>query len=79
MLLALLLTLPSCFTMTVWGFNVEQDADEQESAMVYDEDTEWSWKLFGLRVLVTPVALVLDCATAPLQVFFLGKNDDDDC
>lgn len=81
MLLALMLSCSSCFTMSVWGFDVEESPDivtgEPETVMVYDPETEWSWKLFGLRVLATPFTLVLDCATAPLQAFFLWNDDDE--
>lgn len=79
--LALPLLLCSCFTMMLWGFSPEAEHDpltgEEESSYVYDEETEWSWSLFGLRVLGTPFTLVLDCLTAPVQVFLWG--DDDDC
>ena len=78
----MLCSLPSCFTMTSWGFELDESNDsitgEPETVMVYDPETEWSWKLFGLRLLATPFTLALDCATAPLQLFFL-RNDDDDC
>ncbi|HIE68756.1 MAG TPA: hypothetical protein EYP98_00580 [Planctomycetes bacterium] len=81
LLAALLLVLPSCFTMTVWGFELHESKNastgKQESVMQYDAETEWSWKLFGLRVLATPFTLGLDCLTAPLQAFLLW--DDDDC
>jgi hypothetical protein len=81
-LLAMLCSLPSCFTMTVWGFELQGSNDsitsESDSVMVYDPETEWSWELFGLRLLATPFTLGLDCVTAPLQLFLLQNNDDDD-
>jgi hypothetical protein len=80
LLLPLLLT--SCFTMHLWGFEF---ADEDphawetgEPGYTYDPETEWSWKLFGLRVLATPFALALDCVTCPVQVFLFCNDDDDD-
>ena len=47
------------------------------AGFVYDEDTEWSWSLFGLRLLGTPFTFALDVLTSPVQAFFL--DDDDDC
>ena len=44
--LALLLFLPSCFTLGLWGFDqtVERDpaTSEHSSITTYDETTEWS-------------------------------------
>ena len=80
-LLTMLCSLSSCFTMAVWGFEPEQSIDQisgkQETVMVYDSETEWSWELFGMRLLATPLTLVLDIATSPIQAFF-PQNDDDD-
>ena len=51
-LLLFVLTLPSCFTLGLWGFEREDEVDpftgEQDSVMAYDPETEWSWKLFVL-------------------------------
>ncbi len=78
--LALPLLLQSCFTMGLWGFYPEDVHDPvrgtTEAGLTYDGDTEWSWSLFGLRVLATPFTLGLDCLTMPVQVFLWG---DDDC
>ena len=80
----LLLVLPSCFTMSLWGFDVEEvenpDTGREETVMEYDPETEWSWGLFGLRVLATPFSLVLDCVTAPVQaILYWNDDEDDDC
>lgn len=79
---ALSTLLCSCFTMGLWGFLPEDDTDpitgDEETAFAYDEETEWSWELLGLRVLLTPVTLCLDCVTAPVQCFLWGGDDDDD-
>lgn len=76
----LLLVLPSCFTMTLWGFEPEYSTDvftgRTEGEMQYDSDTEWSWNLFGLRLLGTPFAVLLDCVTAPVQTFLFWGDDD---
>ena len=68
--------------MTIWGFEVQESNDnitgEPETVMAYDPETEWSWELFGMRLLATPITLILDCATAPIQAFFLWDDDDDD-
>jgi hypothetical protein len=79
--LSLLLGLSSCFTAALWGFdsdtrqNVRTGRDE--AFLSYDEDTEWSWPLLGLRVLGTPFAVALDCLTWPLQVFLWADEDGD--
>ena len=75
-----LLFLPSCFTMALWGFDHERERDrdtgETSSSFSYDQATEWSWELLGVRLLGTPFALALDCLTAPVQAFFLADDDD---
>ncbi|MCB9877814.1 MAG: hypothetical protein H6835_09455 [Planctomycetes bacterium] len=77
--LALLLSLSSCFTLGLWGFapetEVDADGNEQQVA-VYDQETEWSWGLLGVRLLLTPLTVLLDFATAPVQVWFWGSDDD---
>jgi len=82
LLAALLLVTPSCFTMITWGFEPVEETNEltgrEESFMQYDPETEWSWELVGLRILITPLMLGLDIATAPIQAFFFW-DDDDDC
>jgi len=81
LLLLLLLSLPSCFTAALWGFDTDSEENVRtgRSEMVhsYDDDTEWSWQLLGVRLLGTPFALALDCLTAPVQVFLWGEQDDD--
>ena len=78
MLLPFLLS--SCFTMGLWGFNPSSDVNrvtgEEEFVYEYDDSTSWTWARFGLRLLGTPITLALDCLTAPIQVFFLGSDDD---
>jgi hypothetical protein len=61
--------LSSCFTLGLWGFAPEDDADPATGceSYSYDPETPWSWGLLGLRVLLTPLTLCLDCLTAPLQ------------
>ena len=79
MLLPLLLS--SCFTLTLWGFEPNDERDpntgSEETFFTYDEETEWSWGLFGLRVLGTPFTLALDGLTCPVQAFLFF--DDEDC
>ena len=78
--LSALLLLPSCFTFGLWGFELQSEREARtgrtEHAMRYDPDTEWSWELFGLRLLCTPIALALDCLTAPVQAFLWGDADE---
>lgn len=79
--LLLLLLLSSCFTMGLWGFDSEVERNaltgEDEEWFHYDEETEWSWGLFGLRVLGTPFAVALDALTCPLQLSLTCGDDDD--
>ena len=78
--LACLLLLPSCFTFGVWGFELESEQDPRsgrvENTMAYDAETEWSWELFAFRLLLTPIALGLDCLTAPVQLWLLQEIDE---
>ena len=78
--LCCLLFLPSCFTFGLWGFELDAERDHasgrDERVMRYDPDTEWSWELFGFRLICTPVALALDCLTMPVQVFLWGDDGD---
>jgi hypothetical protein len=74
--------LSSCFTLGLWGFYAETEqtwTGEEETAFAYDEETEWSWKLFFLRVLLTPVTVGLDCLTCPVQCVLFWDDDDDAC
>ena len=75
------LLLSSCFTAMLWGFAPEDEVDawtgKEETVFTYQAETKWSWGLLGLRVLLTPLTLCLDCVTAPVQCWLNG--DDDDC
>ena len=79
--LLLPLVLNSCFTMALWGFESEDEQDsftgQTETTFVYDPRTEWSWKNFGLRVLLTPFALALDCLTCPLQACLCACDQEE--
>jgi hypothetical protein len=59
--------------MGLWGFEAEEEQDaltgQHETTFAYDPGTEWSWAKLGLRVLLTPFALGLDCLTCPIQAF----------
>ncbi|MEO6593180.1 MAG: hypothetical protein ABIP94_00335 [Planctomycetota bacterium] len=80
--LLLPLVLSSCFTMALWGFSPDTEPNprtgEEESVFAYDEETKWSWKLFFVRVLVTPLSVGLDCLTCPVQAVIWGWNHDDE-
>jgi hypothetical protein len=68
----------SCFTMALWGVESEEEEDPMtgcgETAYAYDSHTEWSWELFGLRLLLTPVTLCLDALTSPVQCACCGDH-----
>jgi hypothetical protein len=61
----------SCFTLGLWGFFPEDEEDaatgEYSTGFAYDPETEWSWELVGLRLLLTPFSLGLDVLTCPVQ------------
>lgn len=71
----------SCFTMGLWGFPVAEEADpctgRTETSFRYDDDTEWSWDMIGLRLLLTPLTVGLDVVTGPVQCFLLDDGEDD--
>ena len=79
--LLLPLVLHGCITMGLWGFYPEDEQDpitgEDESGFTYDPETEWSWSLLGLRVLLTPITVALDCLTCPIQAAWFGLDDDE--
>ena len=68
--------------MGLWGFELEDEQDpftgQCETTYAYDSRTEWSWGKLGLRVLLTPFTLALDCLTCPIQCILLCDNCDDD-
>jgi hypothetical protein len=70
----------SCFTAALWGFFPEEDripvTGATEATFEYDPETEWSWGLFGKRLLLTPFTVVLDCVTCPVQAFLFEWDDD---
>ena len=78
---ALPAVLSGCFTMALWGAWPEPEQDpitgKSETTFEYDADTEWSWDLLAMRVLLTPFTLGLDCLTCPVQAA-LGLCDCDD-
>jgi hypothetical protein len=71
----------SCFTLALWGFEPSDERDpftgERDSDWEYRDETEWSWPLFGVRVLATPLTLLLDCATLGVQVWLWGEDGDE--
>lgn len=79
-LLSASVLLQSCFTMALWGCFPETEFDprtgESETYFEYDSKTEWSWSMFFVRVLLTPVTLTADCLTCPVQQVFLEDDED---
>jgi len=67
--------------MGLWGFELEDEDDaftgQSEATFVYDPETKWSWGKLGLRVLLTPFTLALDCLTCPIQAIFVCDDSDD--
>lgn len=81
---ALLLLLPACFTASLWGgrsFGAEIDPETGRSREVLafdlfgDEREEPTAAEIGCRLLLTPLAVVLDALTCPVQVLYLVLVD----
>lgn len=71
----LCLTLGSCFTQAVWRSN-SSDVDELDVSLGTDFEEGRGWGNFLFRVLLTPVALVLDLCTLPLQQDLRDEEED---
>lgn len=73
----------SCFTLGLWGCFPEDEADpvtgEYSTAFAYDPETEWSWELVGMRLLLTPFTLGLDLVTCPVQCLMFGDGECGRC
>lgn len=78
LVLPLCLTLSSCFTLGLWGF--DYNCSDGSSSWEFDE-TSWdgddhlSW--YG-RLVLTPFTLAADVATLCIQYWLFGDHDDDD-
>ena len=77
----LLLCCPSCFTVWVWGgeLHSERGPDGDHDLSIQDGSNDLSGPTgFVARLLMTPVAIALDCVTFPVQAFLYGLDGDDD-
>ena len=80
-----LLLLPSCFTLALWGgemeedeeFNVETWSYETEVSPSPDFSNVRSWSDFFFCLALTPFTVLLDLATAPVQAWWFGWDDED--
>ena len=76
---ALVLLLPSCFTVALWGGTIE-DSDGDGADEVELDPTAADVGEFLLKVLITPVTVVLDICTSPVQAWLYGwEDEEDDC
>lgn len=79
---ALVLALcPSCFTVWLWGGRVTTEREYDGSVDTdIERDPNDTWGHVGLagRVILTPVFLVLDCLTFPVQAWLYDWDDDED-
>ena len=85
----LLAILQSCFTAALWGGEVRSmsrredprtgESSTRVSLQVKDgaEDSDWSFGAVVGRVFLTPLTLVLDAVTCPVQLFWYENGDDD--
>ena len=80
MLLPLLLVAPlsGCFTAAIWGGTYDVEEGDNEPSLRFGGDRPGIDSLF-LRIACTPLTLALDICLAPVQAFFYGSDDDDDC
>lgn len=86
LLASLLLALtPSCFTVWLWGGKVTNERDEwgeRDTSIERAEHDSWAHAGIAGRVLLTPVFVLLDCLTLPVQAYLYGwdrDDDEDDC
>jgi hypothetical protein len=83
--LALAASLSGCITTALWGGEVRREPDEcideVEASFHFDVDDDDSPPLtfedVGLRILLTPFTLILDCLSFPVQAWIYGWGDDD--
>lgn len=70
--------LPSCFTVHLWGLGLEDD-DHDGSYSIADGDHGPPFmEALPVRLLLTPLTILLDVCTAPVQAYLFGWEDDDD-
>ncbi len=82
---ALSVGMQGCFTISLWGGDfIDEDVpanDTVETTMGWefpDEsgDSMTNEEILGL-ILLTPVAIALDCLTLPAQAWFFGWDEED--
>lgn len=72
------LLLQSCFTSALWEMNDDDDVQPRNASYRIthpEKDDGWGLEDIGLRILATPVTLILDLITSPIQAWF----DDEEC
>ena len=84
LVLMLPLLLSSCCTMSLWGFEwQEDDSDEEDGgSWVQASGTQWEWWRVLLRIVATPVTIVADVPLEAGKSFltfeWLSGDDEDD-
>ncbi|MEM7205613.1 MAG: hypothetical protein AAF628_35485 [Planctomycetota bacterium] len=82
LLLCVLLSLQSCFTIGLWGGEVRIEPDQPggdiETKVEFPEHSSPLGKPLP-RILLTPIALAVDVLTLPIQglIVFITLLDDD--
>jgi hypothetical protein len=78
----LLLCCTGCFTTELWGGDPDELILTDELSWRYPPDAEqgvgadhWSELLY--KVPLTPVTLLVDTITFPVQMFFVGKQSEE--
>ncbi len=81
--LTVLLSLQSCCTMLLWGYEQRcvagDDEDDDHVQYVAIEGTQWEWWRVLLRIAFTPLTLAVDVGiTISAGALVLDDDDDDD-
>ena len=74
-MLALVLVLPGCFTMLLWGHDISDPGDGYVEAGASPDKV--AGMPLPLRIFLTPFTVVLDICTLPFQLDIFFDDDAD--
>ena len=69
--------LPGCFTVHLWGLSLEDEDQDGSYSIVGGVDGPPFMKALPVRLLLTPLAVVLDLCTSPVQAYLYGWDESD--
>ncbi len=80
LLLSSCLLLQGCFTAMVWGLEYDGDGFVEASHRpVVEGQKPGNMPSTWQKVLLTPLSLIADIITSPVQILIFVDFDDDDC